>query len=166
MWSLFGSQPAQQECFGDAFLLAVAAVAGCAVSFRRPDDDSIDWTLSCKLSRRPKIDVQMKTWTGDHRTSNLIRYPLKRKNYDDLILTDVLVPRILVLVTIPQEIGEWMELSEEQLVLRRCSYWASLAGQPQSDNETSVTVSIPRTNVLTADALQGLMQRINEGGAI
>jgi hypothetical protein len=167
MWSSIGmSRPAQQECFGDAFLLAVAAVAGCAVSFRRPDDDSIDWTLSSKLSRRPKIDVQMKTWTGDDGTSDPIRYPLKRKNYHNLILTDVLVPRILVVVTMPQEIGEWMELSEEQLLLRRCGYWVSLAGQPQSDNQTSVTVSVPRANVLTADSLQGLMHRINEGGGI
>ncbi len=75
-------------------------------SARRPDDDSIDWTLSCRLPRRPKIDVQMKTWTGDDCSSDPIRYPLKRKNYDDLILTDVLAPRILVLVTIPKDVGE------------------------------------------------------------
>jgi hypothetical protein len=108
----------QQECFGDAYLLAVAGVAGCAVSLRRPDDDSIDWTLSSRLSRRPKIDIQMKTWNGDDRASDPIRYPLKRKNYDDLILTDVLAPRIFVLVTIPQDIGDWMTLSAEQLILR------------------------------------------------
>ncbi len=156
----------QQECFGDAFLLAVASVAGCAVSLRRPDNDSIDWTLSCKLSRRPKIDIQMKTWTGGNESTDPIRYPLKRKNYDDLILTDVLVPRILVVVIIPQEIGEWMELSEEQLALRRSGYWVSLAGQPQHENETSVTVSVPRANLLTVEALQQLMHRINEGGAI
>lgn len=167
MWISLGiSRTAQQECFGDAFLLAVAGAAGCAVSLRRPDDDSIDWTLSCRLSRRPKIDVQMKTWTGGDDSSDPIRYPLKRKNYDDLILTDVLAPRILVLVMIPQGIEEWITSSVGQLVLRRCSYWVSLAGQPQSDNETSVTVSVPRANVLTVNALQGLMRRINEGGAI
>jgi hypothetical protein len=59
-----------------------------------------------------------------------------------------------------------MVLSVEQLVLRRCGYWVSLAGQPQSENETSVTVPVPRANVLTVNALQGLMQQINEGGAI
>jgi Domain of unknown function (DUF4365) len=167
MWISLGMcRSAKQECFGDAFLLAVAGVAGCAVSLRRPDDDSIDWTLSCRLSRRPKVDVQMKTWTGDDGSSDSIRYPLKRKNYYDLILTDVLAPRILVLVMIPQDIKEWIASSVEQLVLRRCGYWVSLAGQPQSDNETSVTVSVPRANVLSVNALQGLMQRINEGGAI
>ena len=69
----------QQEGFGDAFLLAVAGVAGCAVSQRRPDDDSIDWTLSCKLKRRPKLDVQMKTISTDNGTEEVIRYPLKKK---------------------------------------------------------------------------------------
>ena len=164
--SLGMAQTAQQECFGDAFLLAIAGVAGCAVSLRRPDDDSIDWTLSCRLSRRPKIDIQMKTWTGYDGSSDPIRYPLKRKNYDDLILTDVLAPRILILVTIPEDIGEWIALSTEQLVLRRCGYWVSLAGLPQTDNETSVTVSVPPTNVLTVAALKEMMERINAGGAI
>ena len=157
---------AQQECFGDAFLLAVAGVAGCAVALRRPDDDSIDWTLSCRLPRRPKIDVQMKTWSGDDCSSDPIRYPLKRKNYDDLILTDVVVPRILVLVTIPKDIGEWTAWSAEQLTLRRCGYWMSLAGLPQSDNETTVTVSVPRANVLTAEALKDMMQRVNDRGSV
>ncbi|MGL4960612.1 MAG: DUF4365 domain-containing protein [Inquilinus sp.] len=164
--SLGMARSAQQECFGDAFLLAVAGVAGCAVSLRRPDDDSIDWTLSCRLPRRPKLDVQMKTWTGDDGTGDIIRYPLRRKNYDDLILTDVLAPRILVLVTLPDDLKEWMCLSPDQLLLRRCGYWASLAGQPPSDNETSITVSVSRANLLTVEALRDLMERINEGGAL
>jgi hypothetical protein len=157
---------AQQESLGDAFLLAVAGVAGCAVSPRRPDDDSIDWTLSCRLPRRPKIDVQMKTWTGDDCSSDPIRYALKRKNYDDLIITEVLTPRILVLVTIPKDVGEWIALSVDQLILRRCGYWASLAGLPPSGNETTVTVSVPRTNLLTVQALKAMMQRVNDRGSV
>jgi Domain of unknown function (DUF4365) len=101
--SLGMAQSAQQEAFGDAFLLALAGVAGCAASPRRPDDDSIDWTLSAKLSRRPKLDIQMKTWTGDDGAGDPIRYDLKAKNYRDLILVDVCAPRILVLVTIPSD---------------------------------------------------------------
>jgi hypothetical protein len=157
---------AQQECFGDSFLLAVAGAAGCAVSFRRPDDDSIDWTLSCRLSRRPKVDVQMKTWTGDDCFSDPIRYPLKRKNYEDLILTNVLAPRILVLVILPQDPTEWIAISKEQLICRRCGYWVSLAGHPTTENETRVTVSLPRANVLTVESLQTMMQRVNDRGAV
>lgn len=158
------ARTAQQECFGDAFLLAVAGVAGCAVSQRRPDDDSIDWTLSCKLARRPKLDVQMKTTSTDDGAGPVIRYPLKKKNYDDLIPTNTLAPRILILVTLPADMEDWLSLTAEQLVLRRCGYWVSLLGEPESDNETSVTVSVPRENLLTPEAVRLMMHRINEGG--
>lgn len=164
MSNLLGmAKTAQQERFGDAFLLAVAAIAGCAVARPYPDDDSIDWTLSCKLPKRPKIDVQIKTWTGDDGLSKAIRYPLKRKNYDDLTL-EVVAPRLLVLVTIPVEVADWMELSMQQLVMRKCVYWVSLAGLLPTDNDTSVTVSVPRENRLTPEALRGMMQRISDGG--
>lgn len=162
----FGMAPsAQQECFGDAFLLAVAAVAGCAVLRPRTDNDSVDWTLSCRLSRRPKLDVQMKTWIHDGGTGDDIRYPLKKKNYDDLVLGDLLTPRILVLVLLPDNPSEWLSSIPEQVVLRRCGYWTSLTGQPRSGNVSSVTVTVPRTNLLTVEALRGVMHRINEGGA-
>ncbi len=59
-----------------------------------------------------------------------------------------------------------MAWSVEQLILRRCAYWVSLAGLPQSNNETAVTVSVPRTNVLTVQALKDMMQRVNDGGSV
>lgn len=160
------ARSAQQECFGDAFLLAAASVAGCSVSRPRPDDDSIDWTLSCKLPRRPKLDVQMKTTSTDAGNGDAIRYPLKKKNYNDLILTNFLAPRILVLVTLPTNMEDWLLLTAEQLVLRRCGYWVSLAGEPQRDNETLVTVAVPRRNLLTPEAVRQIMRTIDEGGAL
>jgi hypothetical protein len=164
--SLGMARTIQQERFADAFLLAVAAVAGCTVAKPEVDDDSIDWTLSCKLTpRRPKLDVQMKSTIHAEGDKTHIRYPLKRKNYDDLILREVAAPRILVLAVVPAGIAEWISLSTEQLVLLRAAYSVSLAGEPESDNETSVTVSVPRANLFTVEALRGMMTRINEGGA-
>jgi hypothetical protein len=149
------ARTAQQEGFGDAYLLAVAGVAGCATSLRRPDDDSI----------RPKLDIQMKTTTTIDGDGDIIQYALKVKNYNDLIITDILVPRILVLVLLPPEIDEWLAVSPRELILRRCSYWKSLRGEPQSENEYTVTVSVPRVNMFTVEALCGMMAQINEGGA-
>jgi hypothetical protein len=99
---------AQQESFGNAFLTTVAAIAGCACAKPETDNDSIDWTLSCRLPRRPKIDVQIKTVMTDEVLGDHIAYPLKRKNYDDLILTDLVSPRILVVVVLPKHIGVWL----------------------------------------------------------
>jgi hypothetical protein len=50
--------------------------------------------------------------------------------------------------------------------MKKCGYWMSLHGMPTSDNETTVTVSVPRSNVLTVEALCGMMSRVNEGGVL
>jgi hypothetical protein len=155
----------RQERFGDAFLTAIASVAGCTMAKPAVDNDSIDWTLSCRLPLRPKIDVQMKTTTIDGGDPAFIRYPLKRKNYDDLTL-EVSTPRILVLVVVPDHVEEWLALAPTQLVLRRSAHWLSLAGLPPSDNAASVTIDVPRQNLLTPEALQGMMQRISSEGRL
>src|SRR5690242_13708766 len=82
-----------QEQFSKAFVLAVAALAGCSAAQPEPDVDSIDWTLSCRLApRRPKLDLQVKSTINDAGPLELIHYPLRRKNYDELILTNLLTP--------------------------------------------------------------------------
>jgi Domain of unknown function (DUF4365) len=162
--SLGMARPAQQERYADAFLQAVAATAGCALARPEVDDDSIDWTLSCRLlPRRPKIDIQMKSTALDDGLGTGIRYPLRKKNYDELITSNVIVPRLLVLVIVPDNLADWVSLSPTELLLRRCAYWLSLVGQPASTNLQSVSVSVPRSNVFDVAALQELVRRINVG---
>jgi hypothetical protein len=84
--------------------------------------------------------------------------------YDGLILTNLLIPRFLVLVLVPPTPEARLSVSPEQLVLRRSVCWCSLAGLPESGNESSVTVQVPRANLFDVAALTSLMQRINEGG--
>ncbi len=85
------------------------------------------------------------------------------KNYDDLRPTNFLVPRILVVVRVPEEPGEWTEQTDDQLVLRHCGYWLSLRGFPESENTANVTVQIPVEQRFTVQALQTLMNRIGTG---
>ena len=155
---------AAQEQFSKVFIMAVASLAGCAAAEPRPDDDSVDWTLSCKLPRRPKLDLQVKSVSCPAGDGISIHYPLKRKNYDELIPTDLLAPRLLVLVTVPADPALWLTLSPEALVLRHCAFWASLRGLPASSNDWSVTVEVPRANLFDVEALTGIMHRISEGG--
>jgi Domain of unknown function (DUF4365) len=155
----------QQERFADAFLTSTAARAGCAAVRPDVDDDSVDWTLSCRLApRRPKLDVQMKSTTTAHARGGVIRYSLKRKNYDDLILTELTAPRILILVLLPADIARWMNLTVNRLVLRRCAYWLSLRGDPETENDAYVTVHVPTANLFDDRSLTDMMIRINNGG--
>jgi uncharacterized protein DUF4365 len=153
----------QQEQFSDAFLMAIAAAAGCAASRPFPDNDSIDWTLSCRLSRRPKLDIQLKSTIFQDNAIGDIRYLLKIKNYNDLILEDLVAPRILVLVTVPRHTEDWLSMTSENLLLRHTAYWRSLAGEPRLRNTKARTVTIPQRNLLTPMALRDLMLRINDG---
>ena len=157
------AKSAQQEGFGDSFILALAGTSGCAVSQRRPDDDSVDWTLSCRLPTRPKIDVQVKTWTGDDGNGPNLRYPLPIKNYNDLIATPVMAPRMLVVVTVPHTAVDWTDCTPASTILKHAAYWVSLLGLPSITGQDKVTVYLPRANLLTADAVQDMMVRADAG---
>jgi len=155
----------QKEQFSNAFLHAIAAVSECAVSKPSVDDDSVDWTLSKVMPRRPRLDLQLKcTASLAASTDDGFPYWLKKKNYDDLRMTDLLCPRILVVVLVPEIVAEWITLGPEEISLRRCARWVSLFGSPESANETGVTVYIPENQYFTVEALNNMMQTISNGG--
>jgi hypothetical protein len=156
---------ARQEQFSRSAVFAVASRAGCTVSLRNVDDDSIDLTLGTKLlPSRPAVDVQLKCTFQDILQEDRLRFGgLSIKNYNDLRLTDLMVPRILVVVLVPPDIEDWLVHTEHEMLIRRCGYWVSLLGQPPTDNETRITVDIPRTNMFTPETLTAMMQQIHNG---
>ena len=159
---------AQKEEFSRAYVRAVAAVAGFAWSQPSVDDDSIDLTLAAKggngTFRSPKLDLQLKCHAALMPLDSHMSYPLKLKNYNEL--RDIfLVPRILVVVLVPDKVVDWLNHSEAELQLRRSGYWVNLRGLPASANTTTVTVQIPRHQLFTPDELRQIMQRIGAGGS-
>lgn len=160
----------RKEQFSLAYVHAVAAVAGCNVGRWSVDDDSIDLTLSKKREpaafAAPRLDVQVKcTESGDF-ANGVLRYQLKIKNYEDLSDPNVLTPRILVVVVVPDSCDSWCSQTEEAMVLRKCGYWLSLAGMPATANQAKVTVPLPRVNVFTPAALDTMMQTISSTGRL
>jgi Domain of unknown function (DUF4365) len=75
-------------------------------------------------------------------------------------------PLLLIIILVPEKVENWLQQSETELFLKRCAYWVSLRGQPESANQTTVTVYIPRTNIFSVDALRTLMQQIATGETI
>jgi hypothetical protein len=45
-----------------------------------------------------------------------------------------------------------------------CGYWTSLRGLPETENETSVNINIPLDQVFSVNAIQTIMNRVEEGG--
>ncbi len=150
----------RKEQFSIAYVRAVASAAGFSISTPEVDDDSVDMTLIGRsFTSRPKIDLQLKCTSEDVLREREVVYPLKRKNYDELRLTGVYVPRLLVVVHVPESDEEWLRHTEDELALRRCAYWVTLRGLPETTNTSKVTVRLPRVNVFDVAGLRGLMGR-------
>jgi hypothetical protein len=162
---------AQKEQFSRAFVQAVAAVAGYSWSVPSYDDDSIDMTIAEKAGRgtirSPKLDVQLKCHAAPIPEGGHLSFPLSMKNYDDLRAANVLVPRVLIVVLVPDVPGEWLEWRGQDVLLRRTAFWLSLRDLPAVKSaaiEPRVTVRILCAQPFTPDALRVIMERIGSGG--
>ena len=154
----------RKEQFSRAYVHAIASAAGFGVSVPTVDEDSVDLQIGGRildglLPLRPRIDVQMKCTAEEIRRDDQLIYPLRAKNYNQLNATNVLVPRLLVVVLVPESEDEWLLHSEHELIMRRCGYWIALTGREDTVNSSTVSVAIPRTNVLDVAGLRGLMTR-------
>lgn len=108
--------------------------------------------------------MQLKCTSQDVLHGSEITFSLPVKNYNELVPANLMVPRILIVVLVPENIDEWITLSEDQLILRRCIYWISLRDRPTSNNEKTVDIHIPREKILSPNELKQIMNRIASGG--
>jgi len=154
-----------------AYLHAVASRTNmaCQVASRHADDAGIDASLTAWAPfpdggylTEVDLNVQLKATIqppADDGTS--YSYFVRGvKRYDGLRQETVATPRILVVLFLPADAGQWLSHSEEELVLRRCAYWVSMRGAPPSDNETGATVNIPKSQTFAPDDLIGLVARL------
>ena len=94
----------QQEQFSkNAWVRALAAVAGYNITTCEVDDDSIDLGFAgnrrdgVDVKKSPKLDIQLKCRHQRRHKDPYFSYALKMKNYDDLRDPEVHAPRILSL---------------------------------------------------------------------
>ena len=157
----------QKEQFSNAYIQAVASVAGYSLYRPDVDDDSVDLGIAARGGTgpilSPRLELQLKCTSREILDSASVKYPLNLKNYNDLRI-NTLVPRILVVVLVPDNLNEWLQQSEQELCMRYCGYWVSLRGQPETRNTTAVTVELPRLNQFTVEALRSIIGRISLGG--
>lgn len=157
----------QKEQFSRSYVIGVAAVAGCEYSERSIDRDSVDIQFHTRkhgiVYHCPQLDAQLKATSRKVVTPTEIRFPLCRKNYDELKDDAVLIPRILVVTIVPPRPCRWILQHDRRTVLYRCSYWVSLRGAANVTNDATVTVSVPLAQQFTPVTLDNLMQGIADG---
>ncbi|NJL78077.1 MAG: DUF4365 domain-containing protein [Richelia sp. RM2_1_2] len=162
----------QKEEFSYAYIYAVVSAAGysCQIASRPMDIGGIDIIISGEEKEftlyPPRLEVQVKSTSTAVIDNEFVRYPLKLKNYNELRKSKTLVPKILVVVLLPDNPEEWVNQSEEELCLRRCGYWLSLKGQPETQNRESVTVYLPCQQLFTVSAVKNIMDTIETRGRL
>ena len=153
----------RKQQFSDAYVSAVAAAAGFTTSKPDVDDDSVDLKISANKrfhASRAELNLQLKCTAGIDRGKGTFPFELMVKNYEELRGTDVLVPRLLVVVCVPENVNEWLTQEEDGLTMYHCGYWHSLRAADPSSNLKSVTVQINTKNTLTVTELTRLMGNI------
>lgn len=125
----------QKEQFSISYIRAIAAVAGYSLYRPEIDNDSVDLDVVSRGGTgkilSPRLELQLKCTSRGILDENYIKYPLNLKNYNDLKI-NALVPRILVVVLVPEKITDWIKQTESELCLRNCAYWVSLRGMPDT----------------------------------
>lgn len=153
----------REEALSRAYVAAVAAGAGYVTAEQDFDRDGVDVQIRSGGSMRPSLDIQLKaTINLGQPTNEEFRYPLKRRNYD-LLRGQTMVPRILVVLSLAEEEANWLTVTAEKLIMRRCAFWTNLTGFPETQNSESVTISLNYNNLFDVDALKRLMERAKTG---
>ncbi|CAK8717983.1 MAG: protein of unknown function (DUF4365) [Candidatus Electronema aureum] len=112
----------------------------------------------------PSFDCQLKAtinWTEDN---NFISYDLDAEYYNKLLYRKEKssIPCLLVVMCLPRDKNEWIQVSEQQLIIKKCCYYYSVNGEP-TENSSTKRVRIPKSQLLTPSAVQSLMERISSG---
>lgn len=160
----------QKELFNVAYVHAMAAQAGLNHGSMTVDDDSVDLMIIGKGFghgggiRNPQLHLQLKCTSQNMISGSVIKFPLSRKNYDDLRGDCYLSPRYLIVMLVPKDVEGWALDNEDHMVLKHCCYWASIKDYPETPNETKVTVEVPLSQRLTPAALRDLMTLASKRG--
>lgn len=156
----------RQEALSLAYIGAVAAKCGMTIS-GRSHDYGIDVTLNQVTMANGRLtetgcrlDIQAKSTTRWTITASRVEYDLDIRAYDALRTRRLMVPRILVLLALPEDESEWLSWSQRELQLRQCAYWCSFRGGEKISNLSSVRVKIPATQPFSPDELRMIMKLV------
>lgn len=157
----------KKEQFNIAFIRALAAQAGHNIGEFEVDDDSIDILFTSKTTgtkfRSPQINVQLKCTSSHTCDGEKLTFRLKRKNYDDLRGSDILVPRYLAVLVVPESDDDWIEQGDSGILLNGECYWYSLRHHEETTVVGKITIHIPAKQRLTKASLTNLLTLAGDG---
>jgi hypothetical protein len=159
-----------------AYVTAVAGKAGVSIGEPQPDY-GIDGTFRKIVIRGTRhfpsgcsLDYQLKSSSNWKRNNKDLLCDLESKTFNDLVSRRIegsekaaCTPCILLLFFLPKDEDEWMNLTEEELILKRCCYWYHVIDSVETDNKIAKRIRVPRQQVFTPQALAELLIKVGNG---
>ena len=154
-----------------SYLHAVVSSVGgsCMRTDQVADNMGIDVTLMFqgKFSPRPvlrsiPIIGQLKSCRQSLRVvDGRIGYSLGSEQYRKYTLRSS-AEFLLFLFIVPENPETWLELTPQELILRKCCHWTSLNGAPPSAGN-NVTVYFPAKNLFNVVQLRKILETLSKG---
>lgn len=151
-----------------SYLNAICAMKGIAFERQIHDDDSIDAFLKKQVLTKDgrnynaQLGIQLKATAQElSQDDDVINFVLKVKNYNDL-RGESTVQQLLFVLVLPSVETEWVTWTIDELIIKQCMYWVNLKNHGETENASSVTIKLPKSNTVSPENLLALMQKIAE----
>jgi hypothetical protein len=156
-----------EENLSVAYAYAVASRAGAPCEIIKQD-----YGVDISVRRLDKIrgqiidmgaafDCQLKATIDYEVKSDTVLYDMAAPAYNKLVWRNrnSSTPQILVVLCLPKDESEWLDLSSDGLVIRRCSYW-TLDFSRATKNSKSFRIQIPQSQMFTPDCISDLIAKV------
>jgi hypothetical protein len=89
------------------------------------------------------------------------RYEIDIGLYNEFRTIKTTEPMYLVVLILPKkhEQCKWLTYTTAAVSIKGCAYWVSLYGAPEVKNKSGVTITIRRSNMVTAESLRKLVSQ-------
>lgn len=108
-----------------------------------------------------ELKIQAKSTTLKSITENdvFISYNLESKTYNDLITRkNNSKPLVLIVVLLPENQSEWLEVDENNLILRKSAFWYVPEDDILTKNSYTITIRLEKQNLLTKESFVELFE--------
>lgn len=103
------------------------------------------------------VMLQIKACINSEERDTEIVYDMKIDAYNKLAEWEGDNPCILILCCLPRDAEQWLNHSEDMLVLKRCCYWKHIT-EPPSPNKGQQRITIPRQQVFDINAVDQIFE--------
>ena len=161
-----------KEGLSRAYVQAVSAKAGVILSLKdRGHDYGIDGSFhevsdfqGRKIENGNVLDFQLKATTRIDVQEDFISFQLEAKTIN-LLASRVGrsggTRAILIILSLPPQSEEWVQLNENELILKNCCYWSSISSL--TPNIYNAKHRIPRGQLFTPGVLSDMLRRVSSG---